>query len=329
MDTFNGVDLAALEPDNCIAFPSLVEGRVLQLDGDAACYKVTYNEDEHVRTCIDNFWNMVDYRRQMAGCEFVNIHLTGRNKGGRTEIATVKKYQGNRDGKVKPQNLIALRDYLINEMPDEISHNLLHHEDQEADDGMCQHNHSAILSGNRHLSIIMSEDKDLTMCQGLRCDWNTFEIMDVDGYGKIWLDEAGSTKKIKGYGTAFFWAQLLMGDAADNIPGCELIGVDILEKYDPLAKPNPKRKPKKCGAVLAYNILKDATSDLQAMLLVIECYRSWYGDDYKYTAWHGLEIQRKSIEMMYEQAQLLWMRRVPNETPREFFREILAGGLNA
>ena len=320
-DTFNGVDLAALEPDLCVAFPSVVEGRVLQLDGDAACYKVTYNPDEHLRTCIDNFWSMIDYRRQMAGCEYINIHLTGHNKGGRSEIATVKKYQGNRDGKVKPQNLIDLREYLVSLPP--APQRIVYHEDQEADDGMCQENHTAILAGNRNLSIIMSEDKDLTMCQGLRCDWNTFEIIDVNGYGKIWLDETGSTTKLKGYGSAFFWAQLLMGDSADNIPGCELIGAEILEKYDPLIKPNPKRKPKKCGAVLAYNILKDVTSDMQALLLVIECYRSYYGNDYKYTAWNGLEIQRQSIEMLYEQAQLLWMRRVQNESPRAFFKEIM------
>ena len=205
----NGIELDELTDSSCSAFPSEVEGRVLQLDGDAACYKVTYNEDEDMDTVIQNFWSTVEYRRRMSGSEFVNIHLTGHDKGGRYRTATVKKYQGNRDGKVKPINLIKLREYLESStaVP---PNNIVLHQNQEADDGMTQANYQALCNDQGNLSIIMSEDKDLTMASGLHCDWNTFKIVNVQGYGSIYLDDTKSTKKIKGYGTSFFWSQLLV-----------------------------------------------------------------------------------------------------------------------
>lgn len=319
----NGIELDELTESSCSAFPSEVEGRVLQLDGDAACYKVTYNEDESMDTVIQNFWSMTEYRRRMSGSQFVNIHLTGHDKGGRYRTATVKKYQGNRDGKVKPINLIKLREYLERLDVPPIGCYVVLHQNQEADDGMTQDNYNAIQNGTPELSIIMAEDKDLTMASGLHCDWNTFKIVNVQGYGSIHLDDTKSTKKIKGYGTSFFWSQLLTGDAADNIPGCELIGAEILELYDPLAKPNPKRKPKKCGPVLAYNILKDCENDIQAMHRVLECYKSCYSSPHIYTSWDGRVLTREPVEMLYEQAELLWMRRTVGEAPRTFFKEIV------
>lgn len=315
----NGVDLNELTPDEQPAFPSMKKGRWLHLDGDTACYKVTYDDEVPLSKCLENFLDMTDYRRKMAGAEFLCIHLTGHDKGGRLSTSTVKKYQGNRDGKVKPKNLNPLRQILLERHSDLI----VFHENQEADDGMTQANHKAIQNGERLLSVIMAEDKDLDMAQGLHCDWNTFEINDVVGYGKIWMDDSGSTKKLKGFGTSFFWAQLLMGDSADNIPGCEYIGGEVLEEFDPLKKPNPKRKPKKCGPGLAYKILFDCNDDHEALYRVLECYRSYYGDKYTYTSWTGQEITRTASEMLLEQARLLWMRRVPDECPRVFFKEVL------
>jgi len=322
----NGIDVDALTPSLGQAFPAEIAGKVLQLDGDAQCYKVAYDDTVPLAVVINNYFSSVEMRRKMSGAEFVNIHLTGQNKGGRYELATVKKYQGNRDGKIKPVNLEPLRDYLSSYKPKpEENFNILLHTTQEADDGMVQENFKAIQAGNRQLSVIMAEDKDLTMASGLHCDWNTFKITDVDGFGSIYLDDSTSTKKIKGFGTSFFWAQLLTGDAADNIPGLEMLGSEMLEKFDPLSKPTPKRKPKKIGPVLAYNILKDCKSDIVAFHTVVQCYRDYYGMQHSYTAWDGTEMLRTSAEMLMEQAALLWMRRVPGETPNLWFKDVVDG----
>ena len=320
----NGVNLDEVTPDIKLTFPSLVEGRVLQLDGDALGYKCTYNDSEPFATARNNYLSSVEMRRNMSGSSSVNIHLTGKNKGGRYKLATVKEYQASRKNKVKPKNLHLLREYLM-DVDLALAANVIMHENQEADDGMAQGNFWAIQAGTPQLSAIMAEDKDLTMCSGLHCDWNTFEITMVEGFGSIYLDTSTKTKKIKGFGTSFFWAQLLMGDPADTIPGLEKVGGDILEVVKPGKKPNPKRKPGLIGPALTWEILKDCKTDHEAMLKVLACYNSFYPAEYTYTAWDGTEITRRPVQMLYEQAQLLWMRRVEGEQPNVFFKGVIEG----
>lgn len=320
----NGVDTDAITPMAGTVYPSVVEGRLLQLDADALIYKCTFNDDEAFATARDNFMQSLEHRLKMSGSVGCNLHLTGKSKGGRYGYATVKQYQGNRVNKVKPKNHEPLLQFLLKGL--EAPYYVMHHTTQEADDGMAQANFSACRAGYPELSVIMAEDKDLTMCSGYHCNWDTYEVNEVKGFGSIYLDDTKSTKKIKGFGTSFFWAQLLTGDPADTIPGLEKLGGEMCEEFKPGKRPNPKRKPSLIGPALAWEVLKDVKNDHEALIRVLHAYKSYYPSPHTYTAWHGEEITRESpAQMLYEQAQLLWMRRVIGEQPSAWFKDVIAG----
>jgi 5'-3' exonuclease len=129
-------------------------------------------------------------------------------------------------------------------------------------------------------TVICTRDKDLRMIPGWHYGWECGQqreefLHQVTHDGELWLDG----NKLRGNGMSFFYAQLLMGDTVDNIPGCPGIG------------------PKK-----AYNALKD--QDIHHMFHIV---RSFYEYEYEDTG----------DERMLEQGRLLWMTRElnPDGTP--------------
>jgi len=159
----------------------------------------------------------------------------------------------------------------------------------EADDAMCIeqtktlkefHPEFGITNGEfNQNTIICTRDKDLRQCPGFHYGWELghqpeFGPEFVKGFGYIKLSK--DCKKLSGVGDKFFYAQLLMGDPTDNIPGIP-----------------------KCGPKKAFDILVNTQTKEEAHEAVVEAYRGFYGDSWE--------------EEMLEQGQLLWMVRELNE----------------
>ena len=122
--------------------------------------------------------------------------------------------------------------------------------DREADDGLIR---NAVLLGDR--GIMCSGDKDLNLTPGPLWinDEGRIDYIE-DRFGWIKRKELTSQSKVVGHGTKFFWAQMLMGDTADNVQG--------------IVRLNGKT----CGAVGAWNALKDITSEADAAEFVLRAY---------------------------------------------------------
>lgn len=128
-------------------------------------------------------------------------------------------------------------------------------------------------------TIICTRDKDLRSVPGWHYGWelhnqSAFGPEIVDTQGKIKLSP--DRKSLKGTGLLFFYAQCLLGDRVDSIPGLD--GV---------------------GAVGAFNVLNGCTSTTDAFKRVRAAYREVYGD--------------RGDENLLEQGQLLWMTRYLDE----------------
>lgn len=330
LDKF-GVSQDALETQRVTPnYPPLVPGRTVHIDADFLAYQVSADSTKSFDEMKHNLRVAAESLRLLAGAEHTNLILTGNTstKGGRYELAVQQEYQACRKGKEKPKMLYAIKQFMVDELNAEI------YDDQEADDALAQAAHAAKLNGDRHLHVITSRDKDLRMLDCLFLDQDTKEIHDYTGYGGIVLDRSGKVAKVVGHGTAFFWAQMLLGDKADSIRGLPEVGGHVVNNVSPSAKvvkakevlksktSTPaavakakatiaKTKPKLVGPVLAYDILKRCHTDAQAFTVVRALYKD-YGERVGFVHWRTGEPVRWQAAFMAE-ARLLWMRRTKNQ----------------
>ena len=244
-----GVDVSAL-PDQ---FGGCVPGTTLITDGDGPAY-VAAATVKRLDTGIRRFQQAILAQMFMAKAQFVRIHLTASSshKAGRFNMLGVKPYQGNRDNKSKPVLLEPLRQAMTNPenwLPEfyvEMHHVL------EADDGMIMDAYRLKDQG-----IIRSDDKDLRMTPYPYYDIKAGSVRTGEPFG--WLQPScapAGTVKLIGQGPLFFWAQMLMGDTADNVQG--------ILRFD----------EKKCGPSGAYQALKDVKDIHEAANTVISGYRA-------------------------------------------------------
>ena len=198
----------------------------------------------------------------------------------RYEVAVTKPYKGTRKNP-KPFHFKNLFIHMIENYDVVVSSGGL-----EADDMVCIAQRTAIDAGEE--TIVCSRDKDLRIVQGWHYSWEcgkqpSHGPVETDSLGHIYqrITVNKTTKKetmdIFGYGLAFFLAQMVMGDGADNIPGL------------------PSQ-----GKAAAWKLLHPLEGDKEAQIKAVK-------DAYKEKA------KDKSKELFLEQAQLLWMRQHDNQ----------------
>jgi hypothetical protein len=234
-----GLDLSELGNQ----FEQTVPGRVLLLDADGAAYRAAATA-KTLPTVVKRFITEVLTDQFIVGAAEVRVHLTGQGgaKAHRPLYPTAKPYQGNRKNKAKPPLLEPLRELLGT--PERMQYGVPEdwyvqlHRFWEADDACTQ---DSVEYGDR--GVVKSDDKDLRLCRGPYWEVQQGRMDIIDNqYGWISDDYTPSLKlKVKGHGTKFFWAQMLMGDKADHIQGLakldgKLIGeagtLEFLEHID-------------------------------------------------------------------------------------------------
>ena len=237
----------------------------IQWNGEGKCPPPPFN---YVAELLDN--RIAEICGKVMATMPPILYLTGEGNF-REKVAKRKVYKGNRDQSGKPWHYHNLLSYM------KVAYNTIVVEGMEADDALCIEQCKAIKDGRE--TIICTRDKDLRQCTGWTFSWELgnqpqFGPEFVEGFGYISL--SGDNKKLRGVGDKFFYAQLIMGDPVDNIPGL------------------PKHGPK-----AAFDILSNTQTRAEAEKAVVEAYRAFYGE-----LWE---------QEMLEQAQLLWMVRELDE----------------
>lgn len=206
----------------------------------------------------------------------------------RIDIAKRRGYKENRDKTKRPFHLENSRAFIAGRFNTYTSRGC------EADDLLCIAQMEAMDSNHdtpeTSRTVIVSRDKDLRQCKGWHYGW---EMGNQPEFKLQWVDEIGtltptySSKvlkngepskaldKLSGTGMKWFYAQLLIGDTADNIPGLKGAG---------------KKK--------AYDLLNTLDDPLKMFEVCKECYHQVYPDTWR--------------EELLEQAELVWMIRERN-----------------
>ena len=219
----------------------------------------------------------------------------------RDRLATMMEYKGNRRDLIKPQNLAAVKEYLVLHERAKVVNEL------EADDyvnfGQFEGWHRT-KSGEQHTIIAVTFDKDAMSNPGWVYDYRKNDdgqpIMEkptfIDSLGELhWLTKQ---KEVKGWGRKYFYFQLLYGDDSDNYKANKLAGTRF-------------------GKKSAYDVLAELTTDKDCLQAVVNHYKEWYGKEekFKYTSWDGKPMEKTWLELLTEIWYLAYMRRHPTDVP--------------
>ena len=218
------------------------------------------------------------------------LFMTGKGNF-RDKIATVKPYKGTRKAE-KPFHYKNLKAYIMSH------YDVREAEGLEADDLMCVEQTKRLKLGMFD-TVICTRDKDLRQCPGMHFGWECgaqagFPFSKVDELGWVKehrkVDKEGKeyVAKVSGVGLKFFYAQLLMGDSVDNIPG--LPG---------------------CGPAKAYEAVSTCKNEDELHHNTFALYLAKYGDD--------------AAERMLEQGRLCWMVRELDENNQPVMWEMYGG----
>ena len=165
-------------------------------------------EVEELGKCLATVKGLIRSIIEGSECTEYKVYLTGATNY-RDDVATLRKYKGNRDGSSKPVHWKAIRDYLTK------SHGAITCEGIEADDAVSIVSTNYRKKGAR--CVIATFDKDLNGTPGLHYNFQT---------GKHFLYDVTEEEALY-----FFYKQVLTGDlATDNIQGIPRVGDKKAEK---------------------------------------------------------------------------------------------------
>lgn len=231
-----------------------------------------------------------------AGCDSYHIVISGDNNF-RQDLLLPTKYKDSRKETIKPLQLADCKQYLIRFQEAEVA-------EGEADDLMAAYAYQGYKAGERVVQC--SIDKDAKHGPWWLYDWTTMsEAVLIEGYGELTCTLRDTGKKnakgdpvtqkiIKGTGRAFLWYQLVFGDPVDCYKPCELAKA-------------------KFGEVGAYDLLKHAKNDKEALEAVVARYKLWYDKPVTYRAWDGSLHTKDWLQIMQMYADCCFMRRWPGD----------------
>ena len=205
-----------------------------------------------------------------ADCDSYILYIT-EGRTFRYDVAVTAPYKGTRNAE-KPYHYANIRAVIKALYPCKVVTHL------EADDQLAI---DALADPDN--TVLCSRDKDLRQVTGATV--YSWELGNQPSFGPTKIERIGSVdRKGKGTGFAFFMAQMVMGDSADNVPGIQGKGPAAAHAIlSPIVEDDELTEDEKVAAMKA---------------AVTTAYQRCYSDDY---------------EAVYkEQATLLWMLR---ETP--------------
>lgn len=240
-------------------------------------FRATVNDPEAVppfEYVLECFHGRIDNICETVGATEPPVFYITKGESFRDQIARRREYKATRIEN-KPYHYNNLTAYMVGPLQAIVCRGI------EADDALAIE-HTKDPMG----TIICSRDKDLRQVPGMLYSWEIgkqpeFGPANIDKVGSLTLTKAGKVNKLTGTGLSFFYAQCLMGDVVDNVPG--------LPKWGPVA---------------AYKLLNEHDSAEGLFDEVCTAFRETYGKD----TWEA---------ELLEQGQLLWMcrRYNPDGTP--------------
>lgn len=162
---------------------------------------------DYTALCLQNVKTVLQYITDRFSDEYkLYIHDGG---NFREQLATIKKYKGNRDTLHKPKYYDEIKSYMLD------TWSAIPVRGQESDDAIGIEQ----FDNPDKYTVICSIDKDMKMIPGWHFNWVKDELMYQTIHNA----------------NMFLFYQMLVGDTSDNIPGIDKIGdkraIDLIESH--------------------------------------------------------------------------------------------------
>lgn len=229
---------------------------MLLIDGDRAAYTTAFVIEKLDPPKEGNQVKLTNFHKGIVDGHISNVfelyndkeyemYLTSQDKSNfRFKLAKTRPYKGYRDKKKKPTYLKPIRDYLIADYGAQVVSGM------EADDALGIRQTELLKDNDFRDVILISDDKDLHQIVGLHGDFKGNITECKDNLGHLDLVQRPNKRWVlKGTGLRFFYAQVLMGDRCDDVPG--------LHRY---------------GDVKTYQTLKDCQDEKQLYKAALAAY---------------------------------------------------------
>lgn len=253
---------------------------------------IPQQEAEELQFAFAMLKQMLQNITEAAKCDNFHVVVSGGNNF-RKALPLPTRYKDNRSDATRPLQLEDCKNYLLHFQNAEIA-------EGEADDLLVGYS----AQGHRDGEYVVqcSLDKDAKHGPGWLYDWTTMTEPElIEGYGGLELVlkptarlKADGTpvmdKHVKGKGRAFLYYQMVFGDPIDCYKPCELAKA-------------------KFGEIGAYDLLKHAKNDKEALEAVVRQYKKWYPEPLTYRDWNN-ELHTKTwLEIFQMYADCAFMRR--------------------
>ncbi len=130
---------------------------------------------------------------------------------------------------------------------------------------------------NKKQVVVCSTDKDAKHGPCILYNWDKMSSPKlIQGLGNLSKKEGKS--KVDGEGRMFMYFQWLYGDDIDCYHSTNICR-------------------KKFGEIGAFNILKDCETDKEAVIAVLDTFKTWYPEQTTYTTWDGREVTKDFIQI--------------------------------
>lgn len=205
----------------------------------------------------------------------MELYFSGSNNF-RLKLPLPEQYKSNRKDNLRPLLLTDIKDYLIK------YHKAVVVDGDEADQMIAQRMWDGYKSKTKIIAV--SRDKDARGNLGHLYNPEKDELIFIDGFGKLEIDDKG---KVRGFGRIWLYYQWLMGDwGTDRFCPRQIVKA--------VTGKSPTFGEKSC-----YNYLSSATDDKEAVQLVYDKYIEWFGrEPFSYIDWEGKTFTGNYLDAM-------------------------------
>jgi hypothetical protein len=236
-------------------------------------------EAEPIANCLSILKNQIEKINDTLFADEFIIGVGGKGNF-RDSLPLPKKYKGNREGGIKPIHLDAAKKYLIK------YHNAIVVNKHEVDDLLIYRGYEYLDKG--YIPIIVGVDKDSYSHSGLTMYNFTHENPELELIPE--LGELREVKSgIKGTGLKFLAYQWICSDPVDNYCAYDLSSI-------------------KFGPKSAYKVLKDCKDEKEVIEAVINQFKTFYPEPFKYKDWQGIEHDsdwKGMMQLYYQCCQMM------------------------